>query len=746
VERGPLVIDAAERWRPKREAIGSAVIQMKHITPRVEWTGLVLALLVLGSLIGYVRYLEHNKVEAAESARLQGQAKTVAENLRQQLLAVSNALADVRNDSPRAGDARAVTAASRNLKFLTDIMPGVHGILVLDARGKVLAANRDEFLNQDASAREFFTAPRARPDLATLYVSPPFTTRRGVYSINLGRAILRPTGEFAGVVTATLDPEYFDVIMRSVIYAPNMHTFLAHGDGWQFLSQPEFPGTQGVNLNHPDALFTRHMQSGQIATVLSGTLRMTGAKRMQAMYTLQPAELHMDKPLVIAVGRELSDIYRPWLRQTELYGVVFFLLAAGSCAVLFALQRRRTALAAWAAAQERERQRLELQRTTQLSDRLQVSEAGLHESEQRLTLAADAANLGIWIRDLGQDQVWASDHWRALFGFAPAQRLDVASVLQRIHPVDRAAVSQTFIRAQQDAGGYEIEFRIVLPDGQQRWIASRGRAQFDDAGKPTLVRGVSLDITARKEAELELQQQRREVTHLSRVTMLGELSGALAHELNQPLTAILSNAQAARRFLAQDSVDLAELRDIVQDIIDEDKRAGEVIRRLRLLLRTGETQRQSVDVNEVVAEVFKLLRSDLATQGVRLQAELAPDLPQVNADRVQLQQVVINLVMNACDAMGALAAAERQLIVRTELAAGAGVLVSVIDQGCGIPVAQVEKVFESFFTTKTHGMGLGLSVCRTIVGAHGGRLWAENNPDRGASFRFTVPLDTSKAA
>ncbi len=719
---------------------------MTLVTRRTEWVLLTVTLLALGAVVAYMRYLEHNNAEVAESARLQGQTKTVADNLHRQLQAINNALAGVRDDLRERSDVQAATAALRNLKFLTDVMPGLRGVVVLDARGKVVAANRDEFLGLDVSARDFFTAPRASPDPATLYVSPPFTTARGVYSINVGRAILAPDGEFAGVVTATLDPEYFDVVMRSVLYAPNMHSFLAHGDGWQFLSQPEYPGTQGVNLNHPEALFTRHMQSGQIATVLSGTLRMTGAQRMQAMYTLQPADLHMDKPLVIAVGRELSDIYRPWLRQTELYAALFVLLAAASCVTLAGLQRLRAAAAARAAEQERERRRLELQRRAQLSERLQASEAGLQQSEQRLTLAADAANLGVWNRDLVTDAVWVSDRWRTLFGFTPSERVEFADVRGRIHPEDRAAFSAAISDAIRGTSRYEIEYRIVLPDGRVRWIASRARVEVDSGGKAVFLHGVSLDITARKEAELEVQQQRKEVAHLSRVTMLGELSGALAHELNQPLTAILSNAQAARRFLAQDSVDLDELRDILQDIVDEDKRAGEVIRRLRVLLSTGETQRQSMDVNEVVSEVFKLLRSDLATHGVMLQAELAPGLPHVNADRVQLQQVVINLVMNACDAMGAVAAIDRRLIVRTELAAGVGVIVSVIDQGCGIPAEHVDKVFDSFYTTKTHGMGLGLSVCRSIISAHGGRLWAENNPDRGASFHFWVPLDTLKAA
>ena len=242
---------------------------------------------------------------------------------------------------------------------------------------------------------------------------------------------------------------------------------------------------------------------------------------------------------------------------------------------------------------ERERRSREL-RAAQLSVRLEVSEADLLESEQRLSLAADAASLGIWIRDPVRDDFWASDHWRTLFGFTRTQRLDAAKVLQRVYPEDRPTVSRALGFGRQDKGGHESVFRIELPGRQLRWISSHGRVELDAEGNPVRIRGVSLDITARKQAELEVEQKRKEVTHLSRVAMLGELSGALAHELNQPLMAILSNAQAAQRFLEQDSVDFNELRDILRDIVDEDKRAGEVIRRLRLLFAKGETTLQSV--------------------------------------------------------------------------------------------------------------------------------------------------------
>jgi len=251
----------------------------------------------------------------------------------------------------------------------------------------------------------------------------------------------------------------------------------------------------------------------------------------------------------------------------------------------------------------------------------------------------------------------------------------------------------------------------------------------------------------REMAELErTQRQQTELAHLSRVTMLGELSGSMAHELNQPLTAILSNAQAAQRFLARDPVDLDEVRDILTDIVEQDNRAGEVIQRLRLLLKKGEVQRRSLDLNEVVREVLQLLRSDLVNQGVTTDTALAPALPVVNADRVQLEQILLNLVMNACDAMSGNAPGDRRVLVQTELTLGHTVTVSVSDSGAGIASGDLERVFEPFFTTKMQGLGLGLSVCRSIITAHGGKLWAAHNPDRGATFHFSLPVDPAVIA
>src|SRR6266702_4614819 len=253
-----------------------------------------------------------------------------------------------------------------------------------------------------------------------------------------------------------------------------------------------------------------------------------------------------------------------------------------------------------------------------------------------------------------------------------------------------------------------------------------------------------IDISERKRAELEAARQRNELAHLSRVTILGELSGSLVHELAMPLSAILSNAQAAQRFLAHGNADLAEIREILSEIVSEDQRAGEVIRRLRLLLKKGEVQQHSLGINEVVQDVLKLMRSDLVNQNVVVDHELAQNLPMVTGDPVQLQQVLLNLVVNACDAMTDCDTPERRLLIRTGMENGnSAVNVSVTDRGSSIPEEKMEQIFEPFFTTKAKGMGLGLSVCRTIIAAHRGKLWATNNADCGATFHFSLPIGGS---
>jgi two-component system, LuxR family, sensor kinase FixL len=259
--------------------------------------------------------------------------------------------------------------------------------------------------------------------------------------------------------------------------------------------------------------------------------------------------------------------------------------------------------------------------------------------------------------------------------------------------------------------------------------------------KGLLVLASIVDITERKLAELEAARQRHDLAHLARVTALGELSNSLAHELTHPLTAILSNAQAAQRFLAADDVDLDEVREILNDIVTQDQRAGEVIHGLRLLLKKGELQEHcdGIDLNEVIRDVVNLMRSDLINRNVTVDTDLAQNLPAITGDRVQLQQVLLNLALNGCEAMGDYNSSERRLLIAS-LWENGEVRVSVSDSGSGIPGEKMEQVFERFFTTKKEGMGLGLSVCRTIIDAHRGKIWATNNAGRGATFHLSLPI------
>ncbi len=242
----------------------------------------------------------------------------------------------------------------------------------------------------------------------------------------------------------------------------------------------------------------------------------------------------------------------------------------------------------------------------------------------------------------------------------------------------------------------------------------------------------------RQRADAESNRQRQELQHLTRVAFMGQLSGALAHELTQPLTAILSNAQAAQRFLASDRVDLREVREILQDIVDDDQRAGDVIRWVRTLLRREEIQVQQLDVPHLVSEALSVTHSDLVVRGVDVICTFADGLPQVSGDRVQIQQVLLNLVLNAAEAMAGNAPRDRRLYISL-IREGRELKVAVADCGTGIAPDQLERIFEAFYTTKRNGLGLGLAICRSIVAAHGGRLWAASDGNRGSTFYFTLP-------
>ena len=377
-------------------------------------------------------------------------------------------------------------------------------------------------------------------------------------------------------------------------------------------------------------------------------------------------------------------------------------------------------------------------RAAQLTRQLQASEADLRETEQRMELAASAADLGMWVWDIERDEVWMTDKRRALYGFAPSEKLDIERLRNVVHPEDRESVRVAVDNALNTGAEYDTEYRIVLPDGQVRWMAGRGRVEFNREGKPTRMRGVSLDITERWHAEQELQQLRQEIAHVSRVSMMGQLASALAHEISQPLGAILRNAEAAELFIRHESPDLNEIRAILADIRKDDQRASAVISRMRALLKGHSLDTRPIEVGELIGEVAALARADAAARHVKLETNVSLGLPSVKGDRVHLQQVLLNLILNGMDALNGTTQNDRRVTVGARLDGPQSIEIAVSDTGSGIPADELARVFEPFFTTKPHGMGMGLPISRTIIEAHGGRLWAENNNGGGATFRFTL--------
>jgi two-component system sensor kinase FixL len=487
-------------------------------------------------------------------------------------------------------------------------------------------------------------------------------------------------------------------------------------------------------------------------------------------------------------------------------------------------------------------------------------ERALHDSKERIDLAAKAAGLIVWTWDIGRDEVWLSDKDRALFGFSEWEKLNAERIRGVVHPEDRPLLRQLVENSLRTDEEMEAEYRVVLADGSVRWVTRRGRVEFDSDGNPAWERGVLMDITERKQAEekfrlaveaspsgivlvdregkivlvntqtermfgysreemigqpvemivperfrtlhpehrrkflaapatrvmgagrelfarrkdgtefpveiglnpiqtpdgmlvlaavvdvsarklaeAEALRHREELGHLSRVAAMGELTASIAHELNQPLSGITSNASAGQRFIDRGDVDLRELRDLLGDIIADGHRAGDVIHGIQSMVKKTVTARQQVSLNDLVIKVARMVNPNAMLQSCQMETVLEPNLPAIDGDPIQLQQVLLNLVINAFDAMHDTPVTHRKVVMETERSADGKICTSVRDYGVGIPADGLERVFEQFFTTKAKGLGMGLAIVRSIVESHGGTIAAENIGGGGARFYFTLP-------
>ncbi len=504
-------------------------------------------------------------------------------------------------------------------------------------------------------------------------------------------------------------------------------------------------------------------------------------------------------------------------------------------------------------------------RAAQTAERLRASETALSESEARMSLAARAANLGLWSWNVRQDEVWLTPEGRALFGFSESERVNLSRFLQAIHEDDRGGMEETVRVSLATGSDHESEYRIVLPDGRMRWVAGHGRVEYDEEGRAVCARGMTRDITKRKmveealresearfrtvadiapvmiwmsgpekestffnkgwleftggtaeeqlgagwlsgvhaedlahildvcgtafrrrerftveyrlrrkdgeyrwvldtgtprydaegtflgyigscidiadrkQAELEHQLQSMELARVGRLALMGELAASLAHEVNNPLGAMVTNASAGQRMIAHGQMETEELQELLADIISDGHRAREVIEGIRNMVRKSEGTRSLIEMNDLFRDLLRIVGADATARQVTLVAEVNANAGNVMGDRVQLLQVLLNLILNAFEALSVVRADARRVVLWAGRESDGKICVSVRDSGPGFPPGILDQLFEPFFSTKTEGTGMGLAIARTIAEAHGGTLSGRNSTDGGAIFTVCLP-------
>jgi PAS domain S-box-containing protein len=382
-----------------------------------------------------------------------------------------------------------------------------------------------------------------------------------------------------------------------------------------------------------------------------------------------------------------------------------------------------------------------------IEDRKRV-EQSLRRSESYLADAQRISRTGSFAYDVARGRmVHSSEEHHRLFGFHPAEAMPApGDWTQRIHPDDRKKAVDAMLQTLRERTDYEVDFRTIHPDGTIKYIHSVSHAVLSPSSDLVEIRGTSTDVTERQQAEEARVDAQNKLAHANRVATMGQLTASIAHEVNQPVGAVVTNAYAALRFLRTESPDLDRASQALDDIIKDSQRVSDVVARIRSLIKRSPPQTDLLDINELIVETIALIRSEILRSAISLETELVSHLPAVRGDRVQLQQVIMNLLMNAIEAMSNAEGGTRELRIGTSEDSKDRILITVRDSGPMLKSESLERFFEAFYSTKPNGMGIGLSICRSIVEAHGGRIWATDNAPHGVTLQIVLPALTGTAS
>lgn len=686
-----------------------------------QWVSLGKLLVIVAVLLAVNSYREYERTGTREEERLLAQTRIIQENFSWNLESLNKTLTTLQN-SPDTLDR--TSSCNRRLSDLVDAMPGVRTLLVLDAEGTIRGSSRPELIGKNLKAREFFTTPQRSHSADTLYVSHPFTTVPGSFVINVSRTLQRPDGSFGGVVAAALDPDYFNVLLSSVRYEPDMWTYVSHGDGQLFLMNPDRKGVDGTDLSRSDSLFSRHLASRRSASVITGFAYATGENRMMALRTIQPPQLMMDKPLIVAASRDVAAIYASCRRDALLHGAVFVL-----CGIL----------AAWSLRQYQKRHH-----------ELQLNEQALEESERFLRMLTDIlpGMVGYWTSDLRCG--FANIAYLEWFGRTQEQMRNIH--LRELMGEELFSLNEPYIRGVLKGERQRFQRTLTKADGSTGYTWAHYIPDFDG----DRVRGFFVlvsDITELKLAQVQLELLNTELAGRTREAeeanrAKSEFLANMSHEIRTPMNAIIGLTRVVLEteltprqadFLRTVYRSSQGLMTILNDILDYSKmEAG----RLELV-------QEPMNLHDLLSDSAALFSAQLGEKGLKLELDVSPETPGVVlGDQQRFTQVLNNLIGNAVKftETGSI-----RVTVAPESQEGDRLTIrcAVSDSGIGLSKEQSDRLFRPFtqadgtISRRYGGTGLGLAICRKLVTIMGGDIAVSSREGEGATFAFTVQVQAA---